>query len=86
MQAVPRVGDFDCDDVTNFDTEKDDWRKIKTECPHCRKQCCPMLLKKLEQTDSGWRWVGCDHREPYAEFIATHSCGGQFRFSIHWPQ
>lgn len=86
--VVPmEAGSYSDEDAYNCDTDKYDKRKIRVACPKCGNESSPLCSSKTRQTDSGWRWVGCDHKEPYARFETTCSkCKSVYRFGTHTPQ
>lgn len=84
--SLPRAYDVNDEDAHSFDTGKYDQRKIKPICPGCDKPFAALCSKNTTHTDSGWRWAGCDHREPYATFVTRHRCGTEFVFTVYTPQ
>lgn len=81
------AGSYDDEEAYNFDTGKFDKRKIRVTCPKCENVSSPLCSKKTKQLDSGWRWVGCDHKEPYTRFeTECRKCKAKYRFSTHTPQ
>lgn len=79
--------DVSDEDAINFDTDKYDRRKVKVFCPYCNGKSAPLCSSKTNQIDGGWRWVGCDHKEPYATFktVCKH-CKKEFMFTVYTPQ
>lgn len=84
--TLPHAGSYDDEEAYNPDTDRIDNRKIKVTCPGCGKSFAALCSPATEVYDSGWRWVGCDHREPYAAFRTRHRCGSEFTFTTHTSQ
>lgn len=80
------AGSYNDEDAWNVDTDKYDLRKIKVECPGCRTRFAALCSSKTTKVADGMRWVGCDHKEPYATYVTTHRCGAQFSFTTYTPQ
>lgn len=77
------------DDECCYNDNTDGWdaRKLKVLCPNCGREFAALCSYLTKETDSGWRWVGCDHREPYATFKTKDpKCGAEFYFTIYTPQ
>ena len=86
-EAFLFAGEVDDEEAWNSDTDRFDRRKIKIECPHCHEEFAPLCSPATEMTESGWRWHGCDHREPYGQYRTTHRrCGGKLWFRTYTPQ
>ncbi len=84
---LPSAGDYDDEDAVNFDTDRYDKRKIRVTCPCCHNVASPLCSKNTTTTSSGWRWVGCDHREPYSNHrTKCRKCRKEYRFTIYTPQ
>jgi hypothetical protein len=85
--AVPSAGTYDDEHAYNIDTDKYDKRKVKVKCPKCCHVASPLCSSKTVQTDSGWRWVGDSHREPFASFkTVCKACKSPYTFSVQTPQ
>lgn len=76
------AGSHDDEDAFNCDTDRYDRRKIRVSCPHCKRVGSPLCSPKTIQYKSGWRWVGCDHKEPYSSHVTQCRCGGKYRFDV----
>lgn len=76
------AGSYDGEYATNFDTDKLDPRKIKIQCPKCGRVFAALCSQKTKLVDSGMRWVGCDHREPYANYETACKCGSSLSFDV----
>jgi hypothetical protein len=85
-QFIKHAGRYSDEGAYNCNTDKLDWRKIKVECPYCRKASAPMLSKKTRLEGRGWEWVGDSHQEPYGEYRTTCSCGESYGFRLFTPQ
>lgn len=85
MQVL-NAGSYDDEYAWNMDTDKVDNRKIKITCPNCNRSFAALCSLKTKMLDSGWRWVGCDHKEPYANFETTCSCGVTLLFDVYTGQ
>lgn len=84
---VLRAGSYSAEDADNCETGKFDDRKIKVTCPNCERVFSALCSPHTEQLDSGWRWVGMDHKEPYATFSSKCiKCDSMIKFDIYWPQ
>lgn len=85
--SLPDAGDYDDEDAYNGDTDKYDRRKVRVTCPCCQNVASPLCSTKTQQTSNGWRWVGCDHKEPYCNYRATcRKCRKEYRFTTYVPQ
>lgn len=83
----PSAGNYNNEVAYNCDTEKYDWRKLKVICPNCENVSAPLCSKATKLIESGWRWVGCDHKEPYARHESEcRSCHEKYRFDVYTPQ
>lgn len=84
------AGDFNDEDAYSPDTDNFDGRKVRIPCPHCGRVTAALLSPLTEWIDGGWRWVGCDHREPYGTFrtrcSSTRGCGQPFTFTTYTAQ
>lgn len=86
-EALPlHAGNYDVEDAWNSDTDRFDQRKVKVECPSCERVFAALCSPHTVKTDGGWRWVGCDHREPYTSWRTRCSCGAEFTFDTYIPQ
>lgn len=87
MSQVPHAGDFSDEDAYNFDTDGFDRRVIRVSCPHCQREFAPLCSRLTVEIDGGWRWVGCDHREPYTTWrTRCGACRCEFTFTTYTPQ
>jgi len=84
--SVLHAGDYDDEQAWNGYTDKVDPRKIKVECPGCKRIGAPLCSTKTRIVDQGMRWVGCDHREPYGTWETTCRCGQRYTFTTYTPQ
>ena len=84
--GTPHAGDYSEEDAFNFDTDKFDRRKILVGCPTCKRRsaflCSPLTVVEHQ----GWRWVGCDHKEPFTNFRNKCRCGQALTFTTYMPQ
>lgn len=84
---MKHAGDYSDEIAYNWNTWAYDKRKIKIDCPHCNRGFAALCSKNTKQVDTGWRWVGCDHREPYATFETTcGKCKKELMFTVYTPQ
>lgn len=90
FHRLPTAGDWSDEDFYNGERDTYDPRKLRLDCPHCGRPISPLLSPSLLLHDSGWRWVGVDHKEPYGSYRArcprSKGCGREFRFTLHTPQ
>lgn len=85
--AEPHAGDFDDEDCFNPETDGFDRRKMKIGCPACGRVGAPLCSPRTVVYDAGWRWVGCDHREPYASHrTVCPKCKITYTFTTFTPQ
>ena len=84
--GTPHAGDYSTEDATNYDTEKFDRRKIRVVCPTCKRKSALLCSPLTTEIHSDWRWVGCDHKEPYTIFRSKCRCGQNLEFTIYTPQ
>jgi hypothetical protein len=69
------------------ENDKFNTRKIRVVCPNCGREFCALSSKLTVYIDGGLRWVGCDHREPYARWgTRCTRCNCKFMFETHTPQ
>mgnify|MGYP006352864945 FL=1 len=81
------AGSYEDGDAFNCDTDKYDNRKDKDEGTHCQNVASPLASKKTVELSAGWRWCGCDHKEPYSTFMATcRKCRKRYRFTVYTMQ
>jgi hypothetical protein len=81
------AGSYSDEDAFNCDTDKFDKRKVKVVCPHCHNVSAPLASYKTTELNSGWRWCGCDHKEPFTTFKAKcRKCHKHYRFTVYTPQ
>lgn len=84
---LPDAGDYSDEDAYNGDTDKYDKRKVVVTCPCCQGTSSPLCSPHTKLTSEGLRWVGCDHKEPYAAFRARcRRCRKEYRFTTYVPQ
>jgi len=87
MREIIDAGQYSDEDVENPETEAPDWRKLKIQCPVCKRKFAAMLSKFTKAVRSGWRWVCDSHKEPYSEYeTKCNKCGSELRFVIYTPQ
>lgn len=85
--SLADAGSYSDEDAFNCETDKFDKRKVKVVCPHCHNVSSPLASKKTVELSSGWRWCGCDHKEPFATFKAKcRKCRNWYRFTVYTPQ
>lgn len=80
------AGDYSDEDAWNCNTDKYDRRKIKIVCPHCKRTSAPLCSSFTKVVDGGWRWVGCDHKEPFSHHKTKCKCGEKYSFTVYTPQ
>jgi hypothetical protein len=80
------VAQYSDEDAYNDETDRYDLRKVKVACPGCKRVFAALCSPHTETTSSGWRWVGCDHREPFVSYRTKCRCGRKFRFDTYTPQ
>lgn len=87
MPELPHAGNYDNEECYNFDTDKEDWRKLKITCPCCQRRFAAICSKFTKCVHGGYRWVGDSHKEPYNDFT-THcrKCGKDFKFTTFTSQ
>lgn len=86
-ESILDAGSYADDAAWNDNTDNWDGRKIKVMCPQCKVQFSALACKSVEMVDSGWRWVGCEYKEPYARYRVTHrKCGRTMEFTTYTPQ
>ena len=83
---MKHAGSYSDEDCYNDDTDGFDRRKIKVDCPNCKRVFAALCSPRTDLVASGWRWVGCDHKEPYARWSTLCRCGTQFTFDTYTPQ
>lgn len=87
IEGCPDAGSYNDEDAWNCETDKFNPRTIKVRCPHCQHEFAALCSPLTTSTEGGWRWVGCDHREPYTTYRTRHGrCGGHLTFTTYTPQ
>lgn len=87
LQDLPDAGEWDDEDLYDFDADVYRRGRLVLDCPHCTRRHRPLLSPTRATIEFGWRWVGLDHREPYVEQIAR--CANTrrwYRFTTYTPQ
>lgn len=84
--GLPHAGDYNDEDAYNLDTGKMRWWEIKVTCPSCHRLYAACMSPYTVPTGGGWRWCGCDHREPYTDWVTLCSCGIIYTFTTYTPQ
>lgn len=83
---MKNAGEFSDEDLYT-ELENFDKRKLKIDCPTCGRRTAALCSPKTSIVQSGWRWVGLDHREPYATFKSTCiQCLNEYKFTTYTPQ
>lgn len=78
---------YDVEDCWNGETDRFDARKCKVQCPKCKREFAALLSPYTKHLDGGWRWVGCDHKEPYDDHATICvRCKFAFRFTTYISQ
>ncbi len=83
---VLEAGNFDDEDAYNLNTDAYDKRKVRVVCPHCNRTGSPLCSSKTKMFDSGWRWVGDSHKEPYSSHLTHCRCNKKYRFTVYTGQ
>lgn len=79
--------EFNNEDAYHPSSDEFDCRLVVVECPVCGRRCSPFLSRAIRHIRSGWRWVGLDHREPYAEwYCRCPGCRENFILTTVTPQ
>lgn len=85
--SMKHAGDYSDEDAYNCDTDKLNYRKLKIICPNCKHKCAALLSPHTKKIDSGWRWVGCDHKEPFMKMESLcRICREKYTFTVYTPQ
>jgi Zn finger protein HypA/HybF involved in hydrogenase expression len=85
--SLPSAGGYSDEDAVNCDTGKFDRRKIRVTCPKCHNTSSPLLSSKTRMFYEGTEWVGCEYKQPCAEFSAKcRKCRSYYRFKVYTPQ
>lgn len=79
---MARVYSIEGFDAWNFDTDKVDKRKIKIECPSCKRKFAALCSKST--TDNGHSNVGCPDYDDWASRHKTvcGKCKHEFEFMV----
>lgn len=85
-QAWMHGAHYSDEDAYNDDTDGYDRRKIKVGCPGCGRYFAALCSPHTQNIGGGWRWVGCDHRQPESDFKTRCRCGREFQFTVYTPQ
>lgn len=81
------AGDFSDELIYNPDTDKYSSWKLRIECPYCGHTASPLCSYNTQQIESGWRWVGIDHREPYGKYkTICYKCREEYTFTVYTSQ
>ena len=84
---LPSAGSFDDEYAYNIDTDKYNPNWLKLNCPHCGRRCSPFMTPFHVLLEYGWRWVGLEYKEPFAEYQARcPGCHEWYRFTTYTPQ
>lgn len=87
QEDVKHAGSYDNQHAFNEETDNYLKSKIKIECPHCKSKISPHLCRTEVHLDGGWRWVGCDYKEPYDEFgVFCPQCKKPIKYTEYTEQ
>lgn len=79
--------DFSIEEFWPDSADEPNLGNLRAPCANCGRQVYAWTSPSRTPLDSGWRWVGLSHQEPYtAYFAACGWCGGPVHFTIHAPQ
>lgn len=85
--GLPKAWDFNDEDLYDCDTDKYVRSRLVLECPCCGAEHRPLISRYTEPLRGGMRWVGCDHREPYVDYVARcPKTKGLYLFTTYTPQ
>lgn len=78
--------DFDDEGAYNDETDTYDLRRVRVECPACGREQSPLCSPYSRLLVNEWRWVGLDHKEPFATYVTRCRCKSAFKFTTFTPQ
>lgn len=79
--------EFNDEEVPNDETDVYVLARVRIPCPRCEREICPLLSTRTRLLENDWRWVGTDHREPYASFLCfCRWCDSPFKLTTYTPQ
>lgn len=86
-QLLPDAGTFNDEDNYHPESGRYNRRALNVTCPNCARTFAPFMSRLTTLADAGTSWVGCDHTEPYAQFVTRCGrCAQTFTFRTFIPQ
>lgn len=83
FNALPNAGTIDYDDFYNPDTDAENLREAKVDCPSCGRTCSPLLSPTHKHQCNSERWANLDYKVYFSCYFATcPKCKTVYRFEI----